>query len=119
MKKTLSAIVFLSILFYGCSSSGGDEEPMPDPDPMGGPITYQSDVRPIITANCLSCHSDPPANNAPMPLTTYSDVRGAVETRGLLNRINSTTNPMPPSGRMPASTRQVIEDWVDQGFLEN
>ena len=119
ISRKLFCIALIGGLLTGCSSSGGDETPMPDPDPQGGPITYQQHVRPIITANCLSCHSDPPSNNAPMPLTTYSDVRGAVETRGLLNRINSTTNPMPPNGRMPSSTRQVIEDWVDQGFLEN
>ncbi len=111
--------LFLILIFTACSNSSDDSEMDPDEDPVGNLINYQDNIRPIITANCVSCHGNPPTNNAPMPLTTYNEVRSAVETRGLLSRINSTTNPMPPNGRMPASTIQIIEDWVDQGFLEN
>ncbi len=119
--KNLSLILsFLLILVLtACSKSSDDSEMDPDQDPVGNAINYQDDIRPIMSANCVSCHGNPPTSNAPMPLTTYNDVRSAVETRGLLSRINSTTNPMPPNGRMPASARQIIEDWANQGFLEN
>lgn len=120
MKKFSLLLGFSLILFLAaCSKSGDDSEMDPDQDPLGNAINYQDNIRPIITANCVSCHGNPPTNGAPMSLTTYNAVRSAVETRGLLSRINSTTNPMPPNGRMPASTIQIIEDWADQGFLEN
>lgn len=87
-----------------------------DPNPVA--LSYQNDIRPIIQGNCVACHGNPPTNNAPMSLTSLTLVQSAVENRGLLNRINNTTNPMPPDGLMPMSARQMIEDWVDQGFPE-
>ena len=120
MKKFSLLLGFsLILLLTACSKSSDDSEMDPDQDPLGNAINYQDNIRPIMTANCVSCHGNPPTNNAPMSLTTYNTVRSAVETRGLLSRINSTTNPMPPNGLMPASTRQIIEDWANLGFLEN
>jgi uncharacterized membrane protein len=110
------------LLSIGCSKSDNSEgTPMDDPDggdPNPTALSYQNDIRSIIQGNCVVCHADPPTNNAPMSLTTLSQVQSAVETRGLLSRINSTTNPMPPDGLMPMSARQLIADWVDQGFPE-
>ncbi len=127
MKKKIVTAALISVFaFLGCSKSGDPEEPMngnpppnetPNPNPMS--VTYEGDIEGIIQSNCLSCHQSPPINNAPMALTTFEEVMNAVENRGLITRINSTTNPMPASGRMPAATRQLIEDWVDQGFPEN
>ncbi len=124
MKKILNLGLLLLISgLMGCSSSDNSEGvPLDDPNNNGGAnamdLTYTSDIRPIIQANCLSCHGNPPTNNAPMSLTTYALVKSAVETRGLVNRINSSVNPMPPDGRMPSVTRQMITDWVNQGFPE-
>lgn len=119
----------LALLLAACSGGDTNEGVMETPppsnnpgdgnnDPPPGPISYQEDIRIIIQSNCTSCHSDPPTQDAPMALTTYEAVRSAVNNRGLLTRINSTTSPMPPTGRLPAATRQIIEDWVDLGFAE-
>ncbi|MBC9796990.1 hypothetical protein [Sinomicrobium weinanense] len=119
--SVLSSTFFIVLLTISCSSSNDDDlnpDPDPDPDP-GEEVTYVDDVQPIIQSNCLSCHSDPPQNNAPMHLTTYNAVKQAVENRGLLTRINSTSSPMPPTGRMSQANRNIIEEWVDQGFIED
>ena len=118
MKKLLGLTAMLALFLAACSNDSGDPEPDNNMNGNTG-ITYVGNIRGIITSNCTGCHGDPPAQGAPMPLTTYSDVRGAVETRNLLARINSTTNPMPPTGLMPNDTRQIIEDWVDLGMPEN
>ncbi|MDH3697559.1 MAG: hypothetical protein OER83_03205 [Flavobacteriaceae bacterium] len=118
MKKLLSIFVFIGLLLTSCSSSDDGGEIIID-DPNSNELTYVGTIRSIINSNCTSCHGNPPTNNAPMPLTTYSEVRGAVETRNLLGRINSSTNPMPPTGQLPSGTRQLIEDWVDLGMPEN
>ena len=119
MKKLLGILTVLGFLLASCSSDSDD--PDPDNNNMNGntDITYVGNIRGIITANCTGCHGDPPTQGAPMSLTTYNDVRGAVETRNLLARINSTTNPMPPTGQMQSDIRQLIEDWVDLGMPEN
>jgi uncharacterized membrane protein len=122
MKKIVPHLILLSILFLiGCSKSDNSEGTMDDPnneDPNPTALSYQADIRPIIQGNCLSCHGNPTANGAPMSLTSLTLVQNAVENRGLINRINSTTNPMPPDGLMPMASRQLIADWVDQGFPE-
>lgn len=129
MKNTINLLLIcLFTIMAGCSSSDSNEGVMTPPDSTDNPgdggnddtppaeVTYQNDIRVIIQNNCNSCHSDPPRQNAPMSLTTYFEVVDAVDNRGLLGRINSTSNPMPPGGRMPAATRQLIEDWIDQGL---
>ena len=92
----------------------GSGDPEPDPDP----VSFAADIEPILQANCISCHDDPPTQNAPMPLLTLEQVADAVNNRNLLGRMNSTTRPMPPSGRLPLATRQLIEDWIDLGLPE-
>jgi hypothetical protein len=129
MKKFKNLImVGLLIFALGCSGSDNNEGLMDPPEnnnpdngdnePMPGTVTYQDDISVIVQSNCTSCHSNPPTQNAPMSLTTYNDVRDAVENRGLLSRINSTTSPMPPTGRLPSATRQLFEDWADLEFPE-
>lgn len=127
MKNFRSIITcFILIILTSCSTSADPEEmSVPntdDPianDPVTEDLTYDADIKAIIDGNCISCHGNPPTNNAPMSLESYNDVTNAVDNRGLLNRINSTTNPMPPGGRMPSATRQLIEDWINQGMPEN
>ncbi len=120
MKKVKSVLLIGALVWaMGCSKSDNSEgAPMDDPNDDPTALSYQSDIRPIIQGNCLSCHGNPPTNNAPMSLTSLSLVRSAIETRGLLSRINSTTNPMPPDGLMPQSARALIAEWADQGFPE-
>ena len=116
--KNYIYVFAISILLFNCSS--GDEpmtQPDPDPNPMG--VTYNANVRAIINSNCTSCHGDPTTNNAPMSLTTYSQVKSAVESRGLIGRINNASNPMPQNGLMSQANRDLIQQWVDGGFLEN
>jgi cytochrome c5 len=107
-------------LILSCSSSDDSEDIM-EMDDMNnsGAVTYEANIRQIVQSNCLTCHTNPPVNGAPMSLTTYNDVRNAVDQRGLLGRINSVANPMPPTGLMGQSLRQEFQDWADQGFPEN
>lgn len=127
MKKLLSgAMVTIFLIFSSCSKSSNsdemtDDNSMTEDDPIGMaiPRNYEEDIKAIITSNCLSCHSNPPVNNAPMSLETYTDVKNAVENRSLLSRINNSSNPMPPQGQLSTATRQIIADWIDQGMPEN
>jgi uncharacterized membrane protein len=119
MRTPTATILFLTSLFLaGCSKSDNSEGDPANDNSEPTALSYQSDVRPIIQGNCLACHGNPPTNNAPMSLTTLSLVQSAIQNRGLLSRINSTTNPMPPDGLMPQAPRSLIAEWANQGFPE-
>ncbi len=117
MKKEINRILLLGSIFVFLNACVGSDDSNDILDPEE--VTYEADVRPILESICLNCHTDPPINGAPMPLTTFDAVRNAVENRGLLTRINSISNPMPPSGLLPETSREIFQEWVDQGFIEN
>lgn len=84
-------------------------------------VTYNGTVRTIISENCIVCHSDPLQNGAPMTLTTYDDVKNAVITKRLIDRISSFDPAfgMPFGGpRLPQSKIEQIKAWRDANFPE-
>jgi uncharacterized membrane protein len=85
-------------------------------------VTFQ-DVKSIFENNCQQCHSNPPQNGAPMPLVSFENVRDAVLSRGLINRISRNEGDsglMPLGGpRLPQSTINLIVSWEEDGLLEN
>lgn len=106
---------FVFILLLSCSSDSGDD-PGNIP-PVNNDVTYSKNVKPIIDSRCLSCHSNPPVNNAPMSLVTYQNVRDAVLNRDLIAQVESGA--MPPSGaNLSSSQVKTIKDWQSGGFKE-
>lgn len=89
---------------------------IPPNDGRTGAFSYTSSVNRIMVRHCIGCHGSTPTNGARFPLTTYEEVRSAVENQELLERINGITKPMPPDELMPSDTRQIIEEWVNENF---
>ena len=113
-------IYFMTLLLSNsfCACSNDSEDDMQNPDP----ITYTNDVKAIIDANCLNCHSDPPTNGAPIALVTYNQARNSTENGTLISRIQRQES---ESGAMPLGTPRlsqslidVIVQWRDDGFLD-
>lgn len=117
-KLTLLTLSIVVITLCNCTTNTIDEVEIEDLPPIVQQITYDDDVAPIINATCVGCHSGPSAN-AGLQLDGYANARAGVEQGNVLNRINNASNPMPPSGQMPATDRQIIEQWAADGFLEN
>lgn len=117
-KQTLLTVFVAGILLYNCTTNTIDEGDVIDLPPIVETVTYDDDVAAIINTNCVSCHSGPNAN-AGLQLTGYANVRAAAEQGNLVNRINNSANPMPPSGQLPPATRQIIDQWIIDGYLEN
>ncbi|MCK8520793.1 hypothetical protein M0D21_04415 [Aquimarina sp. D1M17] len=116
--------IFMIALFcIGCSSSDdGGGEPDPDPDQNPNPnktTTYEADVKAIVDRECIECHTIPLAQGAPFPMRNYQEVLTAVD-RDMILRVtsNSINNVMPPAGRLPQETIDIILDWEADGFLE-
>ena len=117
-KLVLFSFLGMVILMYNCTTNTIDEGDITDLPPIEETVTYDADVSPIITNNCIGCHSGPNAN-AGLDLSSYANVRGAAEQGNLVNRINNGSNPMPPTGILPPETRQIIDQWIADGYLEN
>jgi mono/diheme cytochrome c family protein len=116
MKKYiyLSGII---LSLYSCEST--TYEDLEEPDVIVGEVTYTANVKPIIDANCIACHSTDSGNR---PLQTYTQVKDAVLNTNLLDRIqrqNGTQGQMPQGGRMPQDKINTILQWNTYGLLEN
>lgn len=121
MKIKLLIYGIPAFFLWGCSNDTEADLLEPDPETTEDVISYTDDIRAIINANCLGCHSSPPVNGAPFPLTTYSQVAGVAESGSLLTAISRQTGEtaaMPPTGRLPQATIDLIEQWIDEGLLE-
>ena len=116
LEKIIYALA-ISVLLFNCSSSSNDDlVTPPDPDP-NAKVTYDANVKSIINGNCTQCHGSPTANSAPFSLVTYTQVKSRVDA--IISRINNSSSPMPPSGQIPSSNRTLIQQWKDDGLLEN
>lgn len=107
-----------AVIFLGCANDS--ESDLINYTPVEN-ITYTGTVKAIIIENCIMCHTEPPQNGAPMPLLTYDNVKNAVLTRGLIDRISSTDPAflMPFGGtRLPQSKIDQIKAWRDANFPE-
>lgn len=118
MKKILALFV-LATIFISCDSSTYEE--LEEPTVIDGPVTYANTAKAIIDANCVRCHS-PGGASAFRPLTTYLEVKDAVQNTNLLDRIqrqNGEPGQMPQTGRMAQDKINLLLRWRADGLLEN
>ena len=119
MRRSLgrSALGFFLVLGACGGDDGGDDD---GTDPG---VTYYQDVKPLVDAKCVGCHSAD--GIAPFPLTTYEEL---VEMAGvaLVNVENKTMPPWPPNpdcndyfADRSMSDEQIalFKAWVEGGRL--
>ena len=95
-KATIFILIIPAICILSCQSNSYDEVVG-----LADKSTYVADVAPIISENCIVCHS-PNTNNLQPFLNTYEQVKEASVHGVLLCRINGTDcgGIMPQGGRM-------------------
>jgi uncharacterized membrane protein len=112
-------LIILGILTISCTNDS--ESDLLNP-PIPEALSYTNFTRSVITNNCTSCHGNPPTNGASISLTTYSNVKDAVQNSGVIDRISRTQGApgMMPNGgtRLSQNTIDKIIQWRDEGFLE-
>ncbi|MCC9065969.1 cytochrome c [Flavobacterium piscisymbiosum] len=132
MKKII-ALTFLLAAFASCSDSDTYQDietppdtvtppgpGTPDPDPVAT-FSYTKNAKAVIDANCIGCHQSGRSAGF-RPLTTYAEVKSAVENAGLLNRIQLQSGQqgiMPQAGRMSQANIDIIVKWNTDGLKEN
>ncbi|PJJ09385.1 hypothetical protein CLU83_2738 [Flavobacterium sp. 1] len=126
MKKTIALTILLASL-ASCSNSDTYQDvstpttTTPGTGTTTTTISYTKNVKSIIDGNCVSCHSSGRSASF-RPLTTYAEVKTAVESAGLLGRIQLQSGQqglMPQGGRMSQVNIDLIVKWNTDGLKEN
>lgn len=112
MKKYL-CIISSAVLLIACESRTYEE--ISDKTPIAEVVTYNKDVKPIIEANCVSCHSP-----GVQSLTNYNEVKNNIDN--IINRINRPNGDplkMPQGGSLSPTQINIITKWKADGLTEN
>lgn len=114
MKKTnfiRLGLCLTMMVSVGCDSKTYDEILVETNHP-----TYQKNIKPMIAANCNSCHS---AENGQQPyLETYDQVKEAIVNGNLIEEIEKPSGQgMPAIGRLHQSKINLIHLWITNGFV--
>lgn len=85
-------------------------------------VTFSASIAPILSASCLSCHSNATAASfgSNIKLESYADVKtNAVGLAGSIKQTGSYS-PMPKNGgKLNACSIQKFDIWVRNGMLNN
>ena len=84
-------------------------------------LSYQTNVSPILAANCIGCHSGS-SPDGKIDLTTYANIKGLVDNGRLLGSIQHMYGYV----AMPYNTAKLsdckiatLRNWVAEGALDN
>jgi mono/diheme cytochrome c family protein len=120
MMKKIYQFTFVGLgLLIGCTAKQ-ESDLLAPPDPVNSVTSYTNHVKTIIESNCINCHGSS-SPSAGLPLTSYSEVKSAVQNNNLISRISldsGSPGVMPTSGKMPQNLIDQIIKWQDEGFLE-
>ena len=120
--KTVCSALILTLAVISCSS-GGDDSPTPPVTPPvtpptggGGTVTYTANIKSIIDANCVSCHS-PGGQIGSVPLENYAQV--SAKASAIKNRIEKPAGDplvMPKGGKLSQANIDLINKWIADGM---
>ena len=117
-KPGIMALIVLAgaALFASCEKYAFDVETV---DPVI-PVLFQTEIQPIFTANCITCHKgsrnpDLRDGNSFSSLTTGGFVNQPAETSKLNTQINSGSH---NSFTLPAEKQKILI-WIQQGAKNN
>lgn len=82
---------------------------------LGTPLSFDSDIKPILDGACMSCHAEPGSNAAPpIDFTDYATAVSYVDD--ILQRVSNGTMPPPGEGEISAQQLELIVRWQSSGM---
>ena len=136
MKKLLSffsVVVLASVIIFSCSKKSEDQVAQPPGGSNGGGtggggsscdtvnMTYSANVKPILQANCYSCHGNGQVNGN-VTLDSYAGVKAVADNGKLIGVITHAAGfPQMPQGGSKLSDCNInkIKDWINRGTPNN
>jgi|LauGreDrversion4_2_1035121.scaffolds.fasta_scaffold01833_6 hypothetical protein len=122
MNKLISAFSLLIVIYLVTSC---DSRPLQDIEGIVANPTYTKNIKPILDAKCVNCHSQSGEGIFP-DLDTYQSVVNAqngIVSSKLFCSISSSscTTPRMPKGDAPLSNGAIstIKNWIDTNYPEN
>lgn len=115
--KKMMCIISLALVSIACESRTYEE--ISDKTPVAELVTYNKDVKPIIEANCIICHS-PGGAASFQPWTSYNQVKNNIDN--IINRISRPVGDpqkMPQGGSLSPVQIEIITKWKADGLTEN
>lgn len=123
----LAALLALTVNLAGCSDLGdGAGGPGPVPE-----VSFQTDVRPILAANCLACHGAGGGNGG-LDLSSRAGLLaggaggpsvapGQPDSSLLVFRLETDNAAlrMPPGGPLTEAQIGLIREWIAEGAQDN
>lgn len=92
-----------------------DETGSENPLPTNVTYTQLMGTQPpsnVFRIRCLNCHQSGSAAGG-LDLTDLNLTRNRLQR--IQNRVNNSASPMPPSGLLQTSERQLIDSWINNG----
>ena len=90
-----------------------------------GSSSLPCNVQTLLVGRCDSCHGTTPSGGAPRSLVTYANLTSTdpanpslTEAQVAVQRMQSTTSPMPPVPASPATSAEIatLQDWINGGY---
>jgi Protein of unknown function (DUF1553)/Protein of unknown function (DUF1549)/Planctomycete cytochrome C len=106
--------------------SGVISTPVRAADPSAGDVEFfEKKIRPIFVAHCYECHSGTKSKGGLRLDLSEGWIRGGdsgaavvpgkPDESPLINAVRHNGPEMPPTGKLPAETIQLLEQWVARG----
>ena len=121
-RALLGIITGSIVLVIGCSKSSEDKLDPPSQSSCDtANMTYSTDIKPILQANCYSCHVNG-NNEGGITLGSYESVKDAADDGDLIGTITHAAGypPMPDGGgKLSDCDINKIQAWINSGASNN
>ncbi len=121
MRRLVLSMSFFVLFttFFSCSSD--NEEDLFE-DMMIETASFADNILPILQTNCYGCHSvDNAVFGAGLILEGHSNLISFVDSNKFPEVLTGAggLSVMPPSGQLTTSQIDLIQQWIDEGALDN
>ena len=116
MKNTITITLLLCICFSGCEKNVEEDTENNFVDCSVVKAYYTENVAPILSSNCIGCHSGSTAS-AGLHLDSYTSVYSAIKSGDISARVNRNSG---DNGFMPQGGQKLSQPNLDtlQTFFE-
>ena len=111
--------MLLFICFSGCEKNVEEDHEIKTVDCSVVKAYYTKNVAPILSSNCIGCHSA----SADLPLDSYTNVYSAIKSGNVLDRVNRNSSGdielMPRYGpKLSQSNLDILQTFFDMECSE-